>query len=83
MSLTSEDLLKYMEDELGIETNDVNGDTPLFGTGLMDSFSLVQMLTFIETRCEIRVNAVDVTPDNMDSINRILRYVEKRRDEDD
>lgn len=75
--LTQEDLVAYMEQELGVDIADVRPDTALFSTGVIDSFALVSLITFIEEKCRFRVNPMDVSLDNMDSIDRILGYVRR------
>jgi acyl carrier protein len=75
--LTQEDLVAYMEQELGVDIADVGPDTALFSSGVIDSFALVSLITFIEEKCRFRVNPMDVSLDNMDSIDRILGYVRR------
>ena len=75
--LTAENLMSYLRDELGVDTSDVEPATPLFSSGVIDSFALVQLITYIEDRCGFRVSADSVTLDNLDSIERILAYVER------
>lgn len=77
MKLTANDLLQYLRDELGVDTDDVDADTPLFSSGVIDSFALVQLITYIEDRCQMRLDAADVSLENLDSIHRILAMVER------
>jgi acyl carrier protein len=77
MSLSKNDLLKFMQEELGIDTANVDAGTSLFSAGIIDSFALVSLITFIEERCSLRMQPTDVTVDNMDSVDRILAYVER------
>lgn len=75
MALTREHLVDYMQTELGLDTSGINDDTPLFSSGVIDSFSLVSLITFIEQSEQFRMNPMDVSLDNMDTISRILDYV--------
>jgi acyl carrier protein len=75
MPLTREQLLKHLEQKLGVDTRDVDEQTSLFSSGLVDSFSLVDLILFIEQSAGIRMQTLDVSIDNLDSIERILRYV--------
>jgi len=79
--VTSEELLGFLRDELGVDTSDVDEHTPLFSSGVVDSFSLVSVLTFIETQTGVRVGAMDVTLDNFDSVKRILAFIERAETE--
>jgi acyl carrier protein len=78
MSITADDLKTYFSDELGVDTDDLADDTPLFSSGIIDSFALVSLITHIEARCKFRMSPADVNLDNMDSIDRILVFVAKR-----
>ena len=76
MTLTRELLLQELNDQLGVDTSGLDDDTPLFSTGLIDSFSLVSLIMFVENTTGMKVEALDVNLDNLDSIDRILKYRE-------
>jgi len=78
MAVTRQALVEYMVGNLGLQEDALSDDTLLFSTGLLDSFSLVELITFIESNASIKVGATEVNLDNLDSIERILRFVEKR-----
>jgi acyl carrier protein len=67
-----------MEQELGIDTSEIDHDTLLFSTGVIDSFSLVSLLTFVEVKYEFRIGPTDVNLANFDSLGRMLAYIEPR-----
>lgn len=78
MTLTAADLTGFMQEELGIDTSDVDPSSLLFTTGIVDSFSLVLLVTFIERKCGFTVQPDDVTLDNLDSIQRIVDFAAVR-----
>lgn len=75
MSLTAEAILQFMNDELGIDTTGLGPDSPLFSSGVIDSFSLVTLLSHIEQTCGFQIGPSDVNLDNFDSLARIIAYV--------
>lgn len=79
MGLNASDLLEYMRKDLGIDTSDVEESTPLFTSGIIDSFALVALVTFIERCCGFVVQPTDVTLENMDSVQRILAFADRAR----
>ncbi len=81
MTLTAADLTGFMQEELGIDTDDVNTSSLLFTSGIVDSFSLVSLVTFIERQCGFTVQPDDVTLENLDSIQRIVDFAAARRQE--
>ena len=54
-------------------------DDDLFKTGVLDSFTLVDLITIVEEECEINVPDSDVIAANFQSIIAIGYYVESRR----
>ena len=78
MALDRENLRRYLHEKQGLEPEDFEDDTLLFSSGLLDSFSMVDLIMFIEDTAGVRVHPVDVTLDNFDSIDRILAFVETR-----
>ena len=78
MILDRENLRRYLHDKQGLEPEDFEDDTPLFSSGLVDSFSMVGLIIFIEDTGGVRVHPADVTLDNFDSIERILTFVKTR-----
>lgn len=73
--LTSDMLLEFLEVDLGVDISDVDTDTPLFSSQLVDSFALVNLMMFLEREAGIRIAPSDVNLDNMDTIGRMLGYV--------
>lgn len=53
-------------------------DESLFESGLLDSFSLTDLVAALETEFSIRVPDADLTPRKFDSIVRIQAYLESR-----
>ncbi len=51
----------------------------LFSVGVLDSFSLVDFVTVLETECGIKVPDADVNPGNFKTLERIESYVESRK----
>jgi len=78
-ALTAETLIDFLDGQLGIDIGGVQAGTPLFTSGLIDSFGLVSLITFVEQGSGVVVQPADVTLDNIDSIQRILAFVERAR----
>ncbi len=77
MSLSSAEIRSFLASDLGVDTSVLHDDTPLFSSGLIDSFSLVSLLSFIEDTAKIQMNPGDVSLDNLDSIDLILAYLRR------
>lgn len=76
--MTREEIFEFLSDELGVETDDIEPDTLLFSSGIVDSFALVTMMMFIENHAGIRVNPTDVNLDNFDTVDRIVNFATQK-----
>lgn len=80
MELTEELLRTHLREKARADTSAIEATTPLFSSGLVDSFSMVDLIAFIELTDGIRMAPLDVNLDNLDSIEKILRYVQQATD---
>jgi len=80
MSITQQEILDFMQTELGIETATLDPSVPVFSSGVIDSFSLVSLITFIERKCGITVDPIDVTLENLDSVALMLDFIARKRE---
>ncbi len=78
MSFSREALLAYMVDELDLEADELQDDTSLFSSGLLDSFMLIDLVTFMEKSGSIQISPVEVSLDNLDSISNIMTFMTKK-----
>jgi acyl carrier protein len=53
-------------------------DESLFESGMLDSFSLTDLVSALEAEFSIRVPDADLTPRKFDSLVRIQAYLESR-----
>jgi len=75
MTLNKDGLLQFMEKKLGVDTSQVDADTPLFSSGIIDSTGMVELIVFVESAAQVKFGPDDITLDNLDSIGRILNFV--------
>lgn len=68
--------------ELGLEA-DWPDDAPLFSSGRLDSFALVDLLGWIESSTGVIFADRDIRLEHVDAIDRLDRFVERRRGEGD
>jgi acyl carrier protein/D-alanine--poly(phosphoribitol) ligase subunit 2 len=79
MSDLKEVILDYIKEEYVDEDDDieVTYDTPLISSGLVDSFSMVSLKRFLETKYDIQIPDAKATPEAFDSINNILKLLKE------
>lgn len=74
MSVTQDELLQFLREDLNID-EDIDAQTELFSSGILDSVSMVSMITFLEEKTGAVVQPGDVTLENFDSVERIMAHV--------
>ncbi len=76
-----EAVLEYVIDEYVDEDDDieVDADTALISSGIVDSFSMVSLKAFLETKYDIKIPDEDATPEAFDTVASIVQIVEKHR----
>ena len=69
---------QILKDSLHVETDKISDKDPLFSSGLIDSFALLELITHLETKFSITIKAEDTKLENLDSISGILALVDAR-----
>jgi acyl carrier protein len=79
MSEIKEVILDYVKEEYLDEDDDMelDFDTPLITGGIVDSFSMVSLKTFLETNYNIQIPVSKATPEAFDSINNIMALLKE------
>ena len=71
------DIFQYLRDELGV-AEDLTRDDPLFTSGAIDSFDLLQILAFVKEHYSLEVPPLDVSLENFDTVARMGALVVAR-----
>jgi acyl carrier protein len=79
MPLTSETLFGYLKESVAIDTATIQPDTPLFTSNLIDSFSLIDLIVFVETEMGTKIDPDDVRIENFDSVAQILQFAQSKQ----
>jgi len=63
---------EYLEEE---DEDEVSIDSPLISSGIVDSFSMVSLKTFLERKYNISIPDDKATPDAFDTVKSIANVV--------
>jgi acyl carrier protein len=79
MALNAE-LKQFVTDNFlfGKPGNRVDDDDSFLEMGIIDSTGVMELVAFLEQRYGIKLQDRDLVPDNLDSINKVARFVESR-----
>ena len=72
-------VLEYVKDEYLDEDDDTDltADTPLISSGIVDSFSMVSLKTFLERKYKVSIPDAKATPEAFDTVNRIVKLMKE------
>ncbi len=73
MSNTKDVILDYIKEEyLDDEDMELDYTSPLITGGIVDSFSMVSLKRFLETKYKIQIPDAKATPEAFDSVDNII-----------
>ena len=79
MASIKDTILQYVKNEY-LETDDdrvITYETPLISGGIVDSFSMVSLKVFLETRYNIQIPDSIASPEAFDSVNNIVNLLKE------
>ena len=54
-------------------------DDSLMEKGIIDSTGILELVSFLEDRYAVRVEDEELVPENLDSVNNVLRFLQSKR----
>ena len=74
------EILRFLREELLDEPDaDLSADTSLFRSQRLDSMTLTALVAFLEDRYGIKIRPLDIVYDNLDTVNLIASFVERKQ----
>jgi acyl carrier protein len=59
----------------GEEDSRLSGDDSFMEQGIVDSTGVLELVAFIENTYGIKINNAELVPDNLDSINKLVQFI--------
>jgi len=63
---------------LGVSSKILTDDDSFLEKGIIDSTGVLELVSFIEEAFNIKVEDEELVPDNLDSLDKLTSYVEKK-----
>ena len=81
MSTVEQELRTFLAENfsLGRDVSHLSSTQSLTERGFIDSVGIVELLTFLETRYEVQINDDETIPENIDTIDNIVRFIGEKR----
>lgn len=64
---------------LGEDPSALDGSSSLIEAGLIDSTGVLELVGFLEERFDIRITNEELLPENLDSIDNIVAFVQRKQ----
>ena len=83
MPAIENDVREFVTDNFLFGRNSVSlgGDDSLLEEGLIDSTGVLELVMFIEEKFDVAVEDEELVPDNLDSINGLISFIEGKLEE--
>jgi acyl carrier protein len=59
--------------------DDLDDDMSLLETNTVDSVGILEIVGFIENHFNLKIEDEELTAENLDSVNKIARFIEKKQ----
>jgi len=79
MNLMDEEALMKRICEMTMrDRGEITRETPLLSSGFIDSAALLEMVSFIEEKCSIKVKPNDMTLKNFNTVLDMMRFLDSK-----
>jgi acyl carrier protein len=81
MTIVEQEIRAFLTENfsLGQGTTHIPSSQSLTERGFIDSVGIVEVLTFLETQYEIQINDDETVPENIDTIDNMVRFIDRKR----
>jgi acyl carrier protein len=63
---------------MGMEENELQDSDSLLDKGIIDSTGVLELVGFIEEHYQITIEDDELVPDNLDSVNNLVKFIDKK-----
>ena len=63
------------------DQSELNNDDSFLDQGILDSTGILEIIFFIEDEFGIKIRDDEMVPENLDSVNRIVAFIERKQQE--
>ncbi len=77
---TIPDLEKFIASQILKQPNrNISADEPLLSSGLIDSFSLMDLALYVEDTFGVRIEDTELNADTFDTLNQLAALIDSRK----
>lgn len=60
------------------DQGELNNEDSFMDQGIIDSTAILELIFFMEEEFSVKVEVEEMIPDNLDSINKVTRFIESK-----
>jgi acyl carrier protein len=64
---------------MGRNPEDLTDSDSLLDKGIIDSTGVLELVGFIEEKFNVQVQDEELVPENLDSVNNLITYIQKKK----
>lgn len=64
---------------LSEQLNQLGSDDSFLESGIIDSTGILELIFFVEEQFGVQIDASEVLPENFDSVNRLIAYIQRKQ----
>ena len=64
---------------MGMNPENLTNNVSLLELGIIDSTGVLELVQFLEEKYGIQVEDADLTPDNLDSLDNLVGYLNRKK----
>ena len=78
--MIKDEIRRFITGKFMLNSGDhLDDDMSLLETNTVDSVGILEIVGFIENHFNLKVEDEELTAENLDSINKIVRFIEKKQ----
>jgi acyl carrier protein len=68
-----------LEDIMSSSPDDnLKDDSSFLGMGIIDSTGILELVAFLEETCHIKIEDEELIPGNLDSVNQLVAFIQRK-----
>ncbi len=79
MNITDELKEFFVKNRFISSTSEISEDDSLLENGIIDSVGMIELVSFIESKYDIKVDEDDLMPENFDSLKAIENFIKEKK----
>jgi len=72
-------IIKFIQTEMIKKNIPLEANEPLFSSGLIDSFDVVQLAVFLEEDHQIDIDETEMVFENFDTVEKIIEMIKRKK----